>query len=81
MQVECHKELDKADAEYECIKKIFDLVAGPADYTLRYSPTVDQGPKRDQNKVVFSFVIFLSVVEKHTIQSIGPVLTRKQAIR
>jgi hypothetical protein len=36
VQVECHKELDKADAEYECIKKIFDLVAGPADYTLRY---------------------------------------------
>lgn len=34
-KVECHKELDKADAEYECIKKIFDLVAGPADYNMR----------------------------------------------
>ncbi len=39
---------------------------------------IEQGTKREQNNVVFSFLIFLSVVEKHTIQSVGPVLTRKQ---
>ena len=33
--MDCHKELDKSDAEYDCIKKIFDLVAGPADYNMR----------------------------------------------
>ena len=34
-KVECHKQLDLADAEYEAIKKIFDLRGGPADYNLR----------------------------------------------
>jgi len=34
-KVECHKQLDMADAEYDSIKKIFDLRAGPADYTTR----------------------------------------------
>jgi len=32
---ECHKHLDAADAEYEHIKKIFDLTSGPADYNMR----------------------------------------------
>merc|ERR1719187_2189973 len=34
-KVECHKQLDLADAEFENIKKIFDLKAGPADYEMR----------------------------------------------
>ena len=34
-KVENHKQLDLADAEFESIKKIFDLVAGPSDYTSR----------------------------------------------
>ena len=34
-KVECHKQLDAADVEYEAIKKIFDLKAGPADYNTR----------------------------------------------
>jgi len=34
-KVECHKQLDLADAEYDNIKKIFDLKAGPADYDMR----------------------------------------------
>eukprot|EP00092_Neocalanus_flemingeri_P001577 GFUD01001682.1.p1 GENE.GFUD01001682.1~~GFUD01001682.1.p1 ORF type:complete len:640 (+),score=215.17 GFUD01001682.1:51-1970(+) len=34
-KVENHKQLDLADAEFENIKKIFDLKAGPADYELR----------------------------------------------
>ena len=34
-KVENHKQLDAADAEYENIKKIFDLVAGPSDYNMR----------------------------------------------
>jgi len=32
---ECHKQLDQADAEFEAIKKIFDLRGGPSDHTLR----------------------------------------------
>ena len=34
-KVECHKQLDGANSEYEAIKKIFDLKAGPADYKTR----------------------------------------------
>ena len=34
-KVECHKHLDAADAEFEHIKKIFDLTNGPADYNMR----------------------------------------------
>jgi len=34
-KVENHKQLDLADAEFESIKKIFDLKAGPADYETR----------------------------------------------
>jgi len=34
-KVECHKQLDLADAEFEAIKKIFDLKAGPEDYATR----------------------------------------------
>jgi len=34
-KVECHKQLDGADAEFEAIKKIFDLKAGPEDYATR----------------------------------------------
>jgi len=34
-KVENHKQLDLADAEFENIKKIFDLKAGPADYAMR----------------------------------------------
>jgi len=34
-KVENHKQLDLADAEFESIKKIFDLKAGPADYEVR----------------------------------------------
>merc|ERR1719270_663634 len=34
-KVETHKQLDLADAEFENIKKIFDLKAGPADYEMR----------------------------------------------
>merc|ERR1711915_1085252 len=34
-KVECHKQLDAANAEHESIKKIFDLKAGPADYNTR----------------------------------------------
>ena len=34
-KVECHKQLDGANTEYEAIKKIFDLKAGPADYNMR----------------------------------------------
>jgi len=34
-KVENHKQLDLADAEYENIKKIFDLTAGPSDYNTR----------------------------------------------
>jgi len=34
-KVECHKQLDAADAEFESIKKIFDLKGGPADYNTR----------------------------------------------
>merc|ERR1711881_515158 len=34
-KVENHKQLDLADAEFENIKKIFDLKAGPADYDMR----------------------------------------------
>jgi len=34
-KVECHKQLDAADAEFEAIKKIFDLKAGPEDYATR----------------------------------------------
>merc|ERR1719336_1204685 len=32
---ECHKQLDACDAEYDAIKKIFDLKGGPADYNQR----------------------------------------------
>ena len=32
---ECHKQLDAADAEFDAIKKIFDLKGGPADYNMR----------------------------------------------
>merc|ERR1719334_2903261 len=34
-KVENHKQLDLADAEFEAIKKIFDLKGGPADYNMR----------------------------------------------
>lgn len=34
-KVECHKQLDGADAEFELIKKIFDLKAGPEDHITR----------------------------------------------
>lgn len=34
-KIECHKQLDAADAEFEAIKKIFDLRAGPQDYNMR----------------------------------------------
>merc|ERR1712227_411848 len=34
-KVENHKQLDLADAEFENIKKIFDLKAGPQDYEMR----------------------------------------------
>merc|ERR1712215_5412 len=34
-KVECHKQLDAADAEFEAIKKIFDLKGGPSDYNMR----------------------------------------------
>eukprot|EP00092_Neocalanus_flemingeri_P014314 GFUD01015435.1.p1 GENE.GFUD01015435.1~~GFUD01015435.1.p1 ORF type:complete len:646 (+),score=203.50 GFUD01015435.1:71-2008(+) len=34
-KVENHKHLDLADAEYENIKKIFDLRSGPSDYNMR----------------------------------------------
>ena len=34
-KVECHKQLDLADTEFENIKKIFDLKAGPTDYEMR----------------------------------------------
>jgi len=34
-KVDCHKHLDSADAEFEQIKKIFDLVTGPQDYRMR----------------------------------------------
>merc|ERR1712212_1179342 len=34
-KVENHKQLDLADAEFENIKKIFDLKAGPTDYEMR----------------------------------------------
>merc|ERR1719348_466561 len=34
-KVETHKQLDMADAEFDNIKKIFDLRAGPADYEMR----------------------------------------------
>lgn len=34
-KVENHKQLDAADAEFDCIKKIFDLQAGPNDYNTR----------------------------------------------
>merc|ERR1719174_2410431 len=34
-KVENHKQLDLADAEFDNIKKIFDLKAGPADYDMR----------------------------------------------
>ena len=32
---ECHKQLDAADAEFDAIKKIFDLKGGPSDYNMR----------------------------------------------
>merc|ERR1712172_88148 len=34
-KVENHKQLDLADAEFENIKKVFDLKAGPTDYEMR----------------------------------------------
>merc|ERR1711962_1485994 len=34
-KIECHKQLDAADAEYDAIKKIFDLRNGTADYNMR----------------------------------------------
>jgi len=34
-KVENHKQLDAADAEFDNIKKIFDLTAGPSDYNMR----------------------------------------------
>ena len=34
-KVECHKQLDAADTEFDAIKKIFDLKAGPEDYAIR----------------------------------------------
>lgn len=34
-KVENHKQLDLADSEFENIKKIFDLRAGPSDYNMR----------------------------------------------
>merc|ERR1711983_187338 len=34
-KVENHKQLDQADQEFDNIKKIFDLKAGPADYDMR----------------------------------------------
>merc|ERR1712117_618293 len=34
-KLENHKQLDAADAEFDTIKKIFDLKAGPADYDTR----------------------------------------------
>merc|ERR550532_1972336 len=34
-KVENHKQLDLADAEFDAIKKIFDLKGGPADYNMR----------------------------------------------
>ena len=34
-KLECHKHLDAADLEFEQIKKIFNLIDGPADYTAR----------------------------------------------
>jgi len=34
-KIDCHKQLDGADAEFEAIKKIFDLKSGPADYNMR----------------------------------------------
>jgi len=32
---ECHKQLDAADAEFDAIKKIFDLRGGPSDFNMR----------------------------------------------
>jgi len=34
-KVECHKQLDGADSEFDSIKKIFDLKGGPSDYNMR----------------------------------------------
>jgi len=34
-KVECHKQLDATNTEYESIRKIFDLKSGPADYVVR----------------------------------------------
>ena len=34
-KVECHKQLDAADAEFDSIKKIFDLRDGPSNYNTR----------------------------------------------
>merc|ERR1711931_459419 len=34
-KVEAHKQLDASNAEFEAIKKIFDLKGGPADYNTR----------------------------------------------
>merc|ERR1712123_125548 len=34
-RVECHKQLDGADSEFDSIKKIFDLKGGPSDYNMR----------------------------------------------
>jgi hypothetical protein len=34
-KVECHKQLDACDGEFEAIKKIFDLKGGPSDYQMR----------------------------------------------
>jgi hypothetical protein len=34
-KVECHKQLDATVAEFEAIKKIFDLRGGPSDYNMR----------------------------------------------
>jgi len=34
-RVESHKQLDAANAEFEAIKKIFDLKGGPSDYNTR----------------------------------------------
>jgi len=47
-KVEVHKHLDQADAEFENIKKIFDLRAGPSDYNMRkktaenYQSTIEE---------------------------------------
>jgi len=52
-KIECHKHLDTADAEYDQIKKIFELTNGPADYRLRMKTAANY---RKTIEEVFSIV-------------------------